>query len=152
MNAHSRQQGFTLIESAVVLLLLGILFAMSVPAFQSYRRSQLLQAGSEQVLGQLRLARQKAIGIQHDQRLTFSTASNNYTVQDLTTNQNFGPFTLPKGIDLVRADLIEGGVTGHTITALNDGRFTGSGEIELKNGKGTRDTISVQVSGLALIR
>ena len=152
MNAHKQQSGYTLIECMVVLLVLGIVFAMSIPSFQSYRHTQLLQAGSEQVLGQLRLARQKAIGIQHDQRVTFSTASNNYTVQDLTTNQNFGPFTFPKGIVLDSATLIEGGVTGTTISARSDGRYTGSGEIVLMNGKGTRDTISVQVSGLALLR
>src|SRR5580765_1832332 len=152
MNAHSRQQGFTLIESAVVLLLLGILFAMSVPAFQSYRRSHLLQDGTENVLGQMRLARQKAIGIQHDQRITFSTGTNDYTVRDLVTDQTFGPFSFPKGIVLDRADLIEGGVTGATIAALNDGRFSGSGEIVQRDAGGTRDTIAVQVSGLSLIR
>jgi prepilin-type N-terminal cleavage/methylation domain-containing protein len=151
-SQHSHQKGFTLVESAVVMLVIGLILAMSVPSFQSYRHTQLLEAGSQQVLGQLRLARQKAIGIQHDQRVTFSTVSNNYTVQDLVTSQNFGPFTFPKGIILESASLVEGGVTGTTIAAHSDGRYTGSGEIVLKNGKGTRDTISVQVSGLALIR
>src|SRR5262245_38851035 len=125
MNAHSqhKQKGCTLVESAVVMLVIGVIFAMSIPSFQSYRRDHLLQDGSQQVLGQLRLARQKAIGMQRDQRVTFSTASNNYTVQDLVTNQSFGPFSFPKGITLDRADLVEGGVTGPTIAAQSDGRF-----------------------------
>ena len=153
MKTHSQQaNGFTLIETSVVLVLLGIMFGMTVPAFQSFRRSHLLQAGTETLLGQLRLLRQKAIGMQHDQRLTFSTATNSYSVQDLATSQTFGPFTFPKEITLDRASLVEGGVTGTTISALTDGRFSGSGEIVLKDPRGVRDTLSIQVSGLALIR
>jgi len=153
MKTHpSHAKGFTLIESAIVMVVLGVMFGMTVPAFRSYQRSHLLQAGTENVLGQLRLARQKAIGMQHEQRLTFSTGPDRYTVQDMVTNETFGPFTFPKEIALDRASLVEGGVTGTTISALTDGRFSGSGEIVLRDPKGTRDTLSVQVSGLALIR
>jgi len=152
MKTQAQQKGFTLIETAVVCVLLGIILAMSIPSFRSYRQSQLLEDGSQQVLGQLRLARQKAIGLQHEQRLTFSTGSNNFQVLDVVTNQTFGPFTFPKDITLDRADLVEGGVTGNAISAYSDGRFSGSGEMVLKNPKGVRDTVSVQVSGLALIR
>ena len=75
MKTHTQAApGYTLVETAVVLVILGIMFGMGIPSFQSFRRAHLLQAGTENVLGQLRLARQKAIGIQHDQRLTFSTA------------------------------------------------------------------------------
>ena len=152
MNAHSQQKGFTLIECAVVMVVMGLMFAMSVPSFKSFRRTHMLQAGTQSVLGQLRLARQKAIGMQHSQRLTFSTGTSSYSVQDLVTNQTFGPFTFPKEITIDRADLVEGGVTGTTISALSDGRFSGSGEIVLRDPKGARDTLSVQVSGLTLIR
>ena len=152
MKTNSRQQGFTLIECMVVMVVMGLMFAMSIPSFQSYRRTHMLQAGTQSVLGQLRLARQKAIGMQHSQRLTFSTGTSSYSVQDLVTNQTFGPFNFPKEITIDRADLVEGGVTGTTISALSDGRFSGSGEIVLRNPKGVRDTLSVQVSGLTLIR
>ena len=152
MKTNSRQKGFTLIECMVVMVVMGIVLAMSIPSFRSYRRTQLLQAGTQTVLGQLRLARQKAIGMQHNQQLTFSTATNSYSVEDLVTHQSFGPFTFPKEITLDRATLVEGGVTGTTISALTDGRFSGSGEIVLRDPKGVRDTLSVQVSGLALIR
>ena len=152
MNAHSQQKGFTLIECAVVMVVMGIVLAMSIPTFRSFQRAHLLEAGSQQVLGQIRLARQKAIGMQHDQRLTFSTATSSYSVEDLVTHQIFGPFQFPKEITLDRATLVEGGVTGTTLSALTDGRFSGSGEIVLRDPKGVRDTLSVQVSGLALIR
>jgi len=152
MNAHSRQKGFTLIECMVVMVVMGIVLAMSIPSFRSFRRAHLLEAGSQQVLGQLRLARQKAIGIQHEQKLTFKTGPNRYEVEDIVTHQKFGPFGFPKEISLDRVEMVEGGVTGNTISALTDGRFSGSGEVVLKDPKGVRDTISVQVSGLALVR
>lgn len=148
--AHAR--GFTLVESAVVLVVLGIMFGMTVPAFKSYQRSHMLQAGTENVLGQLRLARQKAIGMQHEQKLSFSIGANSYTVQDLATGQSLGPFTFPNGVVLEDASIVVAGVTGATITALTDGRFSGSGEFVLRDPKGTRDTVSVQASGLAVSR
>ena len=155
MNTHSKThpqavRGYTLVEMAVVIVVLGITLAMSLPTFQNFNRAHQLSAGTQHVLGQLRLARQKAIGTKRGQRLTF--AAGNYTVQDLVTSQTFGPFTYPKGIALDGANLIEGGVTGASIAALTDGRFSGSGEIVLRDVKGSRDTVSVQVSGLALIR
>lgn len=153
MKTHSKHSpGYTLVECAVVMVVMGLMFGMSVPSFRNFRRAHLLQAGTENVLGQLRLARHKAIGMQHTQRLTFSTGANNYSVEDLVTHQTFGPFTFPKEIAIDRADLVEGGVTGTTISALTDGRFSASGEIVLRDPKGVRDTLSVQVSGLTLIR
>ena len=144
--------GFSLIEIAVVLVILGLLFGFSVPSFRAYRQSQMLEAASQNLVGQLRLGRQKAIGMQHEQRLTFSVGTNRYTVKDLATGQTCGPFAFPNGIVLEDASIVVGGVTGETIVALTDGRFSGSGEFVLRDPKGARDTISVQASGLALSR
>ena len=144
--------GYTLIEIAVVLVILGLLFSFSIPSFRAYRQSQMLEAASENLVGQLRLGRQKAISMQHEQRLDFSVGANHYTVQDLATGQVFGPFAFPNGIVLEDASIVVAGVTGSTITALTDGRYSGSGEFVLRDTKGVRDTISVQASGLALSR
>ena len=149
---RSHTSGYTLIEVACALLILGMLFGFSIPSFRAYRQSQLLDAASQDVVGQLRLGRQKAIGMQHEQRLTFSVGSNHYTVQDLATNQTFGPFAFPRGITLEDCSIVVGGVMGATITALTDGRFSGSGEFVLRDPNGARDTVSVQASGLALSR
>jgi Tfp pilus assembly protein FimT len=149
---RSRTSGYTLVEVASVLVVLGLLFGFSIPSFRSYRQSQLLEAASQDVIGQLRLGRQKAIGMQHEQRLTFSVGTNSYTVRDLATNQSFGPFGFPGGITLEDASIVVSGVTGASITALTVGRFSGSGEFVLRDPNGMRDTVSVQASGLALSR
>ena len=144
--------GFTLIEIAVVILILGLIFGFSIPTFRSYRQSQMLEAATQNLVGQLRLGRQKAISMQHEQRLTFSVGTNRYTVMDLSTGQSFGPYDFPNGVVLEDASIVVGGVTGSTITALTDGRYSGSGEFILRDSKGVRDTVSVQASGLALNR
>jgi prepilin-type N-terminal cleavage/methylation domain-containing protein len=144
--------GFTLIEIAVVILILGLLFGFSIPSFQSYRQSQMLEAATQNLVGQLRLGRQKAISMQHEQKLAFSVGTNRYTVTDLSTGQTAGPFRFPTGVVLEDASIVVAGVTGSTITALTDGRYSGSGEFILRDAKGVRDTVSVQASGLALSR
>ena len=152
INPLRDESGFSLIEIAVVLVILGLLFGFSVPSFRAYRQSQMLEAASQNLVGQLRLGRQKAIGMQHEQRLTFSVGANRYTVDDLATGQTSGPFGFPNGIVLEDASIVVAGVTGETIVALTDGRFSGSGEFVLRDSKGSRDTVSVQASGLALSR
>jgi prepilin-type N-terminal cleavage/methylation domain-containing protein len=144
--------GFTLIEIAVVILILGLIFGFSIPTFRSYRQSQMLEAATQNLVGQLRLGRQKAISMQHEQRLTFSVGANRYAVMDLSTGQSSGPYSFPNGVVLEDASIVVGGVTGSTITALTDGRYSGSGEFILRDSKGVRDTVSVQASGLALSR
>ena len=151
INRLRHASGYTLIEIAVVLVILGLLFGFSVPSFRAYRQSQMLEAARDNLVGQLRLGRQKAIGMQHEQKLTFSTGANNFTVEDLATGQAL-PFTFPNGIVLEDASIVVAGATGATITALTDGRFSGSGEFVLRDSKGVRDTVSVQASGLALSR
>jgi len=153
MNRHRASvAGFSLLELSVVALVIGLMLAFSIPSFLSFRQSHQLKGATENLVGQLRLSRQKAMSIGHQQRVTFSTVLNSYVVTDLTTNQDFGPFALPKNITLESAELLVGGTTGNVITALTDGRFSGSGDIVLKDPKGLRDTVSVQTSGLALSR
>ncbi|HEY2954581.1 MAG TPA: prepilin-type N-terminal cleavage/methylation domain-containing protein [Candidatus Eisenbacteria bacterium] len=152
MNRHrASQAGFSLIELSVVCLIFGVMLAFSIPSFISFRRTHLLKGATENLVGQLRLSRQKAMSIGHQQRVTFTTGANgSYIVRDMSTSKDYGPFTLPKGITLESASLLVGGTTGKVITALTDGRFSGSGDVVLKDPRGLRDTVSVQTSGLAL--
>ena len=149
---RSNRSGYTLVELAVVMVVLGLILGFSIPSFRSFRQSHMLEAASQNLVGQLRLGRQKAIGSQREQKLTFSVGSNSWKVEDLASGQISGPFPFPKGITLEESSIVVGGVTGETITALSDGRFSGSGEFVLRDKKGGRDTVSVQASGLAISR
>ena len=61
-------RGFTLVELAVTILVLGLLFAMGIPAIRSMSGSYQLQASTENIAAQLRLGRERAIAtgqVQH---------------------------------------------------------------------------------------
>jgi Tfp pilus assembly protein FimT len=60
MHASSLR-GSTLVELAITILVLGPLFALSIPAFQSVSSSDQLKGATENVAAQRRLAREKAI-------------------------------------------------------------------------------------------
>jgi type IV fimbrial biogenesis protein FimT len=56
-----RQSGFTLIELAIVIVLMGILVAIGVPSFKSITTSSRMSAESNSLLGDLQYARAEAI-------------------------------------------------------------------------------------------
>lgn len=149
MNSARSSSGFSLIEMCVVCLVFGIIMAIGAMSFRSFRQTAELKGAAENVVGQLRLGRIKAMSTGRSQSLTFTTATSSYTVRDLTTNQVLGPIKLPRDIRLESADLLVGGVSGNSVTALPNGRFSGSGDLVLRDALGRSDTISVQTSGLA---
>ena len=146
---RSSSAGFSLLELCVVTLIFGIIMAMGVPSFASFRQTAQLKGAAENIVGQLRLGRLKAMSTGHSQSLTFATSNSSLTVRDLTTNRSDGPIALPRDITLVSADLLVGGVSGNFVNALPDGRFSGSGDLVLSDRAGRSDTVSVQASGLA---
>src|SRR4026209_2306814 len=57
-----RQRGFTLIEMTVTLTVLGLLVAMAIPAYLSYRQSAVLKSGAQQIVTMINVARELALG------------------------------------------------------------------------------------------
>ena len=58
-----RQQGFTLIEMIVTLVVLGLLVGMAVPAYLSYRQAAILKSGAQQLVTMINVARELALRI-----------------------------------------------------------------------------------------
>ncbi|HEX7785030.1 MAG TPA: prepilin-type N-terminal cleavage/methylation domain-containing protein [Methylomirabilota bacterium] len=58
-----RQQGFTLIEMTVTLVVLGLLLTISVPAYLSYRQAAVLKSGAQQLVTMINVARELALRI-----------------------------------------------------------------------------------------
>lgn len=136
--------GFTLVELAVTILVLGLLFAFSVPAYQNISASYQLKGATENIAAQLRLAREKAIATGVDQPMHFTP---NYLDSDYHIHiGSFLPakWKLPKGITYYSI--------GVNPTMKKDGRSLGSGMVILQDSRGNRDTVSVQLSGLVLTR
>ncbi|MEK7329511.1 MAG: prepilin-type N-terminal cleavage/methylation domain-containing protein [Candidatus Eisenbacteria bacterium] len=144
MNRPSTR-GFTLVEMAVTILVLGLLFAFSIPAYQNVSASYQLKGATENVAAQLRLAREKAIATGMDQPMHFTY---NYLDSDYHIHYASGfvpaKWKLPQGITYYSVTV--------NPTMLRDGRTSASGNIILRDTRGNRDTVSVQMSGLILTK
>jgi len=148
---RSRTSGFTLVEMAVVILIFGLLFAFSIPAYQSINGSYQLKGATENLAAQLRMARSKAMSTGMDQPMHFTP---NYLNSDYHIHYASG--FIPAMWKFPR------GVTYYSISASpilsTDGRIKDtagnpcSGLVVLQNTKGVLDTVSFLASGLVLVK
>ena len=139
MTEPNFERGFTLVELAVTVLVLGILLAFSVPAFSNLSASYQLKGTTQAIAGQLRLAREKAIATGVTQPVHIVTATTYHIHYPSGTIG--GAWTTPRGITIVSplATFYRMG---------KDGRCDNSTKIIVRDRRGNRDTVSVQLSGL----
>jgi prepilin-type N-terminal cleavage/methylation domain-containing protein len=139
--------GFSLVELAITILILGLVFAFSMPAFSGLSASYQLKGATEDIGAQMRLARETAIATGNTRTIRFisSFQGSDYHIWDgAVANPKW---TLPKGIVYNW-----GGGTVNTYRMSKDGRCLDSGMIILQDRRGNRDTVSVQMSGLVLAK
>lgn len=141
MNRHG-DRGFSLIELAITVLVMGLVLSFGIPAFRSLSNSYQLHGAAENMASQLRLAREKAISTGVEQPMHFVT-STTYHIHYPTGIATV--WTLPKGIT------ISSGV-GSWFRMERDGRSDNSGIVVLRDARGNLDTVSVQLSGLVITR
>jgi len=143
MRAARGSRGFTLVEVAVTLGIFGLLLAISVPSLLGVNETHQLQGAAENLAGQLRLARETAIGTGQTQTMHFAMNDPSGTTWDyhIHNGGTAGPgWSLPSGISYYTVTV--------NPTFGTDGRASSSGMIVLQNARGERDTVSLQVSGL----
>jgi prepilin-type N-terminal cleavage/methylation domain-containing protein len=134
--------GFTLVELAITILVLGLLLGFSVPAFNSITSTYKLKGASENLATQLRLAREKAIATASEQPMHIPNTTT-YHIHYLSPAVIGTTWVLPNGITIVSG-------VGTWFRMEKDGRCQDSGLIVLEDRRGLRDTVSVQLSGLVL--
>lgn len=139
----TRARGFSLIELMVALVIFGILIGMSVPTYQRYSLTQRLRGTCENLVQTIQLQRSRAMATGQDVTLNFNTAApGGWTVM----SQGRSNITaLPVGVSYVSANPA-------TLTLSRDGRVNTSGLVVMQATTGVTDTVSIQLSGLALIR
>jgi prepilin-type N-terminal cleavage/methylation domain-containing protein len=140
-NASS---GFTLIELAIVLVVIGIVAACFAPGALTMSQSMQLDSAANGIAGQLRLARAKAMATGVDQMMHFSADSLNsdYHIHDGATVPASWKF--PRGITYTATGF-------QSITMFSSGRASTSTFIALRDRRGDIDTVSVQASGLVTV-
>lgn len=139
----SRQRGFSLIELMIVLVIFGMLVGLSVPNYQRYSQTQRLRGTSENLIQTIQLQRSRAMATGQSVRIDFDTAApaSWTSIAEGRSNRKM----LPNGVTYLSAN-------PNTILLTKEGRANTSALIVLQNTSGLSDTVSVQLSGLALIR
>ena len=139
-------RGFTLVELAVTILLMGLLFGFAIPAFRNISASYQLKGATENMAAQIRLAREKAISSGSGQPIHFTP---NFMNCDYHLHYPTG-FVVPLG--KLPTGITFYSITNSAITLKSDGRSDFSSTIVLQDRRSNRDTVSVQISGLVLTK
>jgi len=139
----SRQRGFSLIELMIVLVIFGMLIGFSIPSYARYVQTQKLRGTSENLVQTIQLQRARAMATGQSVTLNFNTAAPaGWTC--ISANRSVRT-KLPKGITYLSANPTQ-------LVLGRDGRINTSGTVIFTNNTGNSDTVSVQLSGFALIR
>ena len=146
MNRLS-SRGFSLVEMAIVLVVFGLVLAIGVPMLRGLTSAQQLKGATENMAGQLRLAREIAISTSSPQtmHLFYNSFGGDYHIHNAGVVG--GVWSLPRGVTYNWA-----AGTSSVYTFATDGRADVSGLVILQNTRGELDTISVQTSGLVLTK
>lgn len=149
MNTMRTEKGVTLVELSLVILVMGLMFAMGFPALQSMNQTLQLQGASQNVAAQLRLAREKAIATGQSQIIHFTPNYPSGTTIDFHLhNSSVGAgWSFPNGVTYYGTY-----PSYSSVTFTRDGRASSSGFVVLTNTRGARDTVSVQLSGMVVTR
>jgi prepilin-type N-terminal cleavage/methylation domain-containing protein len=146
-SSNEQLRGFTLVELAITIIILGMLFAMGIPAFRSLSQTQLLVSNTENIAAQLRMTRQRALSLSSDQVIHFTA---NFLNCDYHIHN--GSYIYPLGKLSPGISYWIGTGTSSSFTMHRDGTCDPSALIILQNTRGMLDTVSVQVSGLVLTK
>lgn len=146
MNRPS-SRGFSLVELAITLVVLGLLMAFSIPAYQGYTTTHKLRGAIENIATQMRLMREVSIGTGTNQTMHFfyATFGGDYHIHNAGIVG--GTWSLPRNITYNWA-----AGTNSVMISTPDGRMSSSGMIILQDNRGNLDTVSVLASGLVLTK
>ncbi|MBK7366984.1 MAG: prepilin-type N-terminal cleavage/methylation domain-containing protein [Candidatus Eisenbacteria bacterium] len=141
LRAHA--QGFTLIELGVVLVLLGLILGIAVPAIHHSTVSSRLAVGADGVVTQLYLAREKAVDEQADVSVRFAEDSLGADLQMIQSGRLVARWSLPTEIGWSP-------VSSRGVVLTKDGRANEAADLILMDRDGRRDTVSVMASGMVV--
>ena len=147
LSTNEQLRGFTLVELAITIIILGMLFAMGIPAFRSISQTQVLVANTENVAAMFRMTRQRALSLSSGQTIHFSpnVLGSDYHIHN-------GTYIYPLGKFSPGVTNYLGVGTSTTFIMMPDGTCDRSAMVILQNTRGMRDTVSVQMSGLVLTK
>ena len=137
------ERGFSLIELMVSIVIFGLIIGFSVPSYQTYALTEKLRGTSENLVQTIQLQRSRAMATGQNVDINFNTGTpGGWTVM---SNGLSNQRALPNGITYASANPA-------SLTLKSTGQVNNSGLVVFQNRTGTQDTVSIQLSGLALVR
>ncbi len=135
-------RGFSLMELMIVLVVAGLLLGFGIPSYHHYAESQALLGTSQNLVQAVQLQRSRAMTTGQTVTMNFDTTGGRWvTLQGVKANR----YALPRGVRFASANPA-------SIQFARDGHVSTSAIVAFRNRSGATDTVSIMVSGLALIR
>jgi len=141
--ATHASKGFSMVELMIVITIVGMLIGFGVPGYRRYSQTQSLRGSAENLVQTVHLQRSKAMSTGQDVVLNFNTSAP-YGWTSVSQGRSYS-YVLPNGIQYTSA-------TPASLTLGRNGRVSTSGTVVLVNNLGITDTVSIQISGMAMVR
>ena len=143
------QEGFSLIETMMVLAVLGVIMAIGAPSFSKWKEKHEINGQTQKVYFDLVLARTTAVRNNNNVIVTFNTTDNTYTIHDDTDSdgtqdsgesikngilENEVSFAYNSGISDIDGNTVSSAVSfggSQTVTFDSRGQSSASGSVFL---------------------
>lgn len=135
-------RGFSLMELMIVLVVFGMLLGFGIPQYQRYMQSQALLGTSQNLVQTVQLQRSRAMATGRTVTVNFDTTAATWVV---LSGSKANRYHLPRGVRYAAANPL-------SLQLTRDGHVDNSALVVFEDRNGVRDTVSILVSGLALIR
>jgi prepilin-type N-terminal cleavage/methylation domain-containing protein len=137
-------RGFTLVELMIMLTIVGLLVAVTLPAFRHFRQSAALPGAIRELSSELKVARQLAISRSHSYAVRIDSAGACYRGFDPTADTVTQWASLPRE---VRVRRVTAPASAGLFVFDYNGRLESPGRIVLANTAGSLETLNVSLSG-----
>lgn len=132
----NREAGFSIIELMVVVVIMGIVLAASVPALRQHTETVNLTKGSREVESSLKLARTRSVSTNRSVVVVFDTDAGTYLLFEDTDDDgnqdagetSSGPFDVPKKVAIGSVSFAR-----NTVTFTPSGAASETGSVVLVN-------------------
>ncbi len=163
---NKKNHGFTLLETMIVIAIIGILSGIAIPAFIKWLPNNRLKGAAQDIYSDLQLAKMQAVSSNKDQTVEFIVLEKKYKRADGTEILLDTAYSdsVWYGIGNATKDVDEANFTGDFVTYQDDkvtfnsrgmtqnAGNSGNGFVYLSNKYGNVYAVGTRSSGVILIR